>query len=151
MMLCAVIMYLMCSCTQTTDAPSTTDAPVVEDAYTQKEQKIFEVHDEVMPLMQDMARLHRDIAELAEIDTTNGNAAYDKALEQLNLARYAMMNWMARYESVDILRDSLTEIQMTDHLNEELRRIESVSQQMKSAIRDAQMILGESTEDSTTE
>ena len=102
--------------------------PEVQTLYDE----VMYVHDEVMPEMSTIHRLKKQIRKLSSQDS----ASY-ALIQQLEEADESMMSWMAEFKTDKKASDDDKMI----YLKKEKVKITVVSNQMKTAIEDAQTFL----------
>lgn len=127
---------------------------VSEDTIQQAETEVFAVHDEVMPKIDDVMKLKKQLKQrIASLDSlkANGSAATtvrtDEEREQalrlsrnLTVADSLMMDWMSRYNS-----DTLTKVSPDDalrYLDEQKTQITDVKTKVNRSIEQARQFLG---------
>ncbi len=96
--------------------------------------QVMVVHDEVMPLMDPLYRIRRDLQKGINEDSTQvGSNDREKKIEmirEIQLAEDAMMNWMRNFNlTYQGETDSLT----LQYFAEKMAAIEEVAYQMRSA------------------
>ena len=99
--------------------------------------QVMDIHDEVMPRMDDIERLKRELKE--EITNTPDMVAERKVeLEQvisnLDSAGTAMMDWMHKFNP---LPDSVDQEEAREYLENEMEKIKKVRDQMNESIEKA--------------
>ena len=97
------------------------------------EDKVMEVHDEVMPEIKYMTKLEK---QLKEIKTENAQEKeqIDMMIYNLVEADSLMWDWMHNYK---LPKDKSKE-ETTSYLNEQLKKIQVVNSKMKSSIKNAE-------------
>lgn len=98
-------------------------------------EKVMGVHDEVMPRMDDIQKLKRELQETIK-NSTDLAEEKRKELEQkialLDSASKAMMNWMFEFRPEELKGDSLR-----IYLEKEMDRVTKVKELMLDAIKKA--------------
>ncbi len=102
--------------------------------------QMMDVHDEVMPKMDDIMRLKRALQE--EIAKTpdmvvERKQALEKVISNLDSASNSMMTWMHRIHSFDPLADSVDQEKAREYLEFEMEEIRKVKELMMEAIERA--------------
>ena len=125
-----------------------------EEAVKQAENDVFAIHDEVMPKIDDVMRLRKQLNQrVASLDsaTTTGSTAgalrTDEEKEQTRLlnqnltnADSLMMNWMSRYNG-----DTLAKLAPADalrYLSDQKDHISDVQTKLNTSIDQARQFLG---------
>ena len=97
--------------------------------------QVMDIHDEVMPKMDDIMRLKRELKEKVE-NSPDLVEEQKKQLEQkillLDSAGHAMMNWMSSFKPEDYKGEELRE-----YLESEMERVKKVKETMLEAIEKA--------------
>jgi len=104
------------------------------------DRETMEIHDEVMPLIDDMQRVSRDLRAMrseleARPDIENQNVLLqevDLVLEKLDLADNAMMTWMQHYKVYSTQKERPEEELLIYYQNEKLR-ITEIGQMMEES------------------
>ena len=94
--------------------------------------KIMVVHDEVMPKMSDIYKLRKHLQKQDNIQTKE---ARDKAVEQLDIAEEAMMEWMAQYDKPSPSKEGFKE-----YLEEQLISVTVMKKTMLDALETAEKL-----------
>ncbi len=125
-----------------------------EDAVKQAENDVFAIHDEVMPKIDDVMKLRKQLNQrVASLDSaatagsTAGALRTDEEKEQARLlnqnltnADSLMMNWMSRYKG-----DTLAKLSPDDalrYLSEQKDQITNVQTKVNTSIDQARQFLG---------
>lgn len=97
------------------------------------EEKVMEVHDEVMPEIKHMTKLEK---QLKEIDTEDvqEKEKIKAMIFDLVEADSLMWDWMHNYK----LPKDKSEAETTAYLNDQLQKIQVVNTKMKSSIKNAE-------------
>ncbi|MFI2741584.1 hypothetical protein ACG2LH_02485 [Zhouia sp. PK063] len=108
--------------------------------------EVIEVHDEVMPKMEEMGKLSKELA--AKIDTTTTDGVYQKALDSLTHANKEMMMWMKDFsDKFPYAKDRLkgkTEDEIKESvaaLKEEKKEVDAVKNHVNGSIENAKTVL----------
>ena len=118
-----------------------------EDAQKALLDKVMEVHDEVMPLMNDIMKYKKELN--AKIDELTNSAKEDKeakiaelqkAVEDLENSHEGMMSWMRQFNSNF---EGKVEEEVMSYLNDQMTRIESVSKETDAALKKAEELLNQ--------
>lgn len=99
--------------------------------------QVMDVHDEVMPRMDDLMRLKRELQE--KIANTpdmvvEKKAQLEKMISNLDSASTAMMNWMHEFNP---LPDSVDQEKAREYLESEIERIRKVKSLINETIDEA--------------
>ena len=131
-----LILFFAISCGEKKQTESKTDALL---------DKVMAVHDDVMPSMMDISKLKKEVnAKIEELaaagDAENAQKIDElkKAFSDLESSQQGMRNWMKEF---DRNFEGRVEEEVLDYLNDQMTKIENVSQAMKSAIKNAEEIL----------
>lgn len=132
----ALLLFVFACSKQTEHNHSETDADSDNPNQVLYDQ-VMDIHDEVMPRMDDIERLKRELKE--EITNTPDMVAERKAeLEQvisnLDSAGTAMMDWMHKFNP---LPDSADQEDAREYLENEMEKIKKVRDQMNESIEKA--------------
>jgi hypothetical protein len=103
---------------------------------------VIEVHDEVMPKMDDIMKLKAQLklikADTAEVLPSDELILVNNLIDNLEKADKSMMNWMRNYDS---LMEGMSEEEKLTYLMKEEAAIKLVKQKMLSAISEAKIFL----------
>lgn len=107
--------------------------------------EVMEIHDEVMPKMQDIMNLKEKMRIKIDSMASSGvdQSAIDKMekmITQLDEADEAMMNWMRNFNTD---YEEMSKEEITNYLNEQKEEITEVKDQMQTAIKEAESMLAE--------
>lgn len=99
--------------------------------------QVMDIHDEVMPRMDDIERLKRELKE--EITNTpdmvsERKAQLEQVISNLDSAGTAMMDWMHKFNP---LPDSADQEEAREYLENEMEKIKKVRDQMNESIEKA--------------
>lgn len=97
--------------------------------------RVMAIHDEVMPLMSEMARQRRVLDGLTEGMDSVQAIPYQTAIRQLRAAEDGMWDWMAEYRKPE---KATPESQA--YLNEQGQKIQAVSDAMRTALSEAKAL-----------
>jgi len=102
--------------------------------------QMMDVHDEVMPRMDDIMKLKRELQE----DIANSpdmvierKQELEAIISNLDSASSAMMNWMHRIHEFDPLADSVDQEKAREYLETEMEEIKKVKDLINSTIEKA--------------
>ena len=100
--------------------------------------QVMDVHDEVMPKMEDIYKLKKDLQE--QIATTPDMVVERKRqleaiISNLDSANNAMMDWMHKFSP---LPDSIDQEKAREYLESEIERIREVKELMNESIQKAE-------------
>ena len=100
--------------------------------------QVMDVHDEVMPKMEDIYKLKKDLQE--QIATTPDMVVERKQqleamISNLDSANNAMMDWMHKFNP---LPDSVDQEKAREYLESEIERIKKVKELMNESIEKAE-------------
>jgi len=103
---------------------------------------VIEVHDEVMPKMDDIMKLKAQL-KLIKVDTSevlpsDELVLVNNLIDNLEKADKSMMNWMRNYDS---LMEGMSEEEKLNYLMKEEAAIKLVKQKMLSAISEAKTFI----------
>jgi hypothetical protein len=108
-------------------------------------EQVMAVHDSVMPRMSEIGRLVGRLKPLA--DSTAQGQRYQKAMEDLQAANKAMMDWMSgfgdRFNHDEIMKGKELSAQKQEWLMEEEVRVKTMADQVNSSIAAAEALLAE--------
>ncbi|GAB3332815.1 hypothetical protein GCM10027429_12640 [Marivirga atlantica] len=128
--ICVLVAILFFSCE--------TDKKSVEELQAD----VIEVHDEVMPKMDDIMKLKAQLklikADTAEVLPSDELILVNNLIDNLEKADKSMMNWMRNYDS---LMEGMSEEEKLTYLMKEEAAIKLVKQKMLSAISEAKIFL----------
>jgi len=102
--------------------------------------QMMEVHDEVMPKMDDIMRLKRELQE--QIAKTpdmviERKQQLEAVVSNLDSASNAMMSWMHRIHEFDPLADSVDQEKAREYLESEMEEIKKVKELINGSIEKA--------------
>lgn len=105
--------------------------------------RVMAVHDEVMPKMGQIGNL---VAELkAKVDTTASGKPYGTAMEDLQGAHAAMMDWMTnfgeRFDHGEITGNTELNAQKQEWLDQEEEKVQALKEQINGSIERAEALL----------
>ena len=104
------------------------------------EKEVLDIHDEVMPWLDDMKLLRRKLLK-SPFDNKADSSKADEAAIALHRADSFMWAWMYQYKPVNKVRDSMTDAQLNDYLIHQREYIAHVNTSMKNAVKRANEIL----------
>jgi len=120
-----------------------------EDAQKEEESQLWKdvlaVHDEVMPKMATLNKLQRELKQISEKKKATVDPAkfenVAKAVQKLEQADDAMMEWMQGFQQLEALQESQTHEQILNYLKDKKTAIKSIQKKMNDAIEDGQKLL----------
>ncbi|NJN42000.1 MAG: hypothetical protein HC811_07050 [Flammeovirgaceae bacterium] len=136
--LLAMFVFLLASCGKTTESANNDDMNGNEEDSSNQAlyEKVMDIHDEVMPQMNDIYKLKKQLQE----EITNSKDMVEdrkKRLESLvftlDSANNAMMDWMRKFEPPDTL--SVEDARA--YLEDQMEKINGVKSAMLEAIEKA--------------
>jgi hypothetical protein len=109
--------------------------PVTDDPNQALYNQVMDIHDEVMPKMDDIMRLKRELKE--KVENSPGLVGEQKKqleekIQLLDSAGHAMMSWMSSFKPEDYKGEQLRE-----YLESEMERVKKVKETMLDAIEKA--------------
>lgn len=122
-----VIPFLVWGC-----GPKTTDNQ-------QLYEEVMEIHDEVMPKMNDIYKLKEELKKIASASNTpeDKKKAIESAILNLDSASEGMMVWMRNFNP---LPDSLGEDNAREYLKDQKKKVNKVKEDMLKAIDKAKTL-----------
>ena len=116
-----------------------------ENETNSKMELVMEIHDEVMPEMSTIGKLVGELKPMA--DSTEQGREYRDAMEDLQAAHKAMMDWMRgfgdRFDSEEILHGKKLSAQKQEWLLEEEVKVKALRDQINGSIERAKQLLEE--------
>ncbi|MCK6616701.1 MAG: hypothetical protein L6Q51_03580 [Cyclobacteriaceae bacterium] len=109
--------------------------PVTDDPNKVLYNQVMDIHDEVMPRMDDIMKLKRELKETVEKSAglvPEKKKELEQKILQLDSAGKAMMQWMNDFRPEEYTGEDLRE-----YLESEKERVTKVKQQMLEAIQKA--------------
>lgn len=115
------------------------------------ETKVMDIHDEVMPKMDVIASLNRELSvKIAELDSLQLEGASSNTLaeerikaidlkQQLSSSDSLMMEWMYNYNADSA--SSLSSEKALDYYRNEIKKISDVKEKTLRSIKDAELFL----------
>ena len=114
-----------------------------ENETSSRMELVLEIHDEVMPEMSTIGKLVGELKPM--VDSTDQGREYQDAMEDLQLAHKAMMDWMRgfgdRFDSDEILRGKKLTAKKQEWLLEEEVKVKALRDQINSSIERAKLLL----------
>ena len=124
-----------------------------EEAVKQAENEVFAIHDEVMPKIDDVMKLRKQLNQrISVIDSTKATGSASATLrtdeerdqarrlaQNLTVADSLMMDWMGQYNN-----DTLAKLKSEDairYLDEQKEKINDVKTKLNSSLTDARKFL----------
>lgn len=101
--------------------------------------EVFAIHDAVMPRMTEIVELKGKLLELSA-DSTKALEA-KAGISQLEKAEEGMMDWMAKFQQPNKLRETKKHEEIMAYLEGEKQRITKVRDDMNNSIETAQRML----------
>jgi len=99
---------------------------------------IMEIHDEVMPMISDMVKIRKDLAQtLGESDSIR-QIQVKQCIRDLQTAEKGMWDWMAEYK-----KPATYDGDSPAYLSDQKQAIQAVSDAMKSSYEQAEKLLNE--------
>ncbi|TNF70144.1 MAG: hypothetical protein EP302_09365 [Bacteroidetes bacterium] len=106
-------------------------------------EQVMAIHDSVMPEMSTISRLVSRLKPLA--DSTESGQAYQKAMEDLQEAHTAMMDWMKgfgdRFDHEEIMKGKELSPQKQEWLREEEVKVKAMADKVNGSIVRAKALL----------
>lgn len=121
------------------------------DKVKELETKVMDIHDEVMPKMDVIASLNRQLSgKIAELDSLQLEGASSNTLaeerikaidlkQQLSSSDSLMMEWMYNYNADSA--SSLSSERALDYYGNEIKKISEVKEKTLRSIKDAELFL----------
>jgi hypothetical protein len=129
-LLLAAAIFLMSSCGEDKTPPT-------------RMQQVMAVHDSVMPEMSTISRLVAQLKPLA--DSTEAGQPYQKAMEDLQEAHTAMMDWMkgfgVRFDHEEIMKGKDLTPEKQEWLKEEEVKVKDMADKVTGSIARAKALL----------
>jgi hypothetical protein len=124
-----------------------------EEAVKEAENGVFAIHDEVMPLIDDVMKTRKQLkARIAALDSTQATGSASTTLrideerdqarqivQKLTLADSLMMNWMSQYNN-----DTLAKLPSEDalrYLEQQKDQITDVKSKINNSLKEANQLL----------
>lgn len=108
-----------------------------------KMEEVMRIHDEVMPKMGQLGKLVGELKPM--VDSTENGKATEEAVEDLQQAHKAMMDWMTgfgnRFDSEEILNGKELSEQKKQWLEEEEEKVKALREQINRSIEKAEKVL----------
>lgn len=102
------------------------------------QEEVMAIHDSIMPMTDSVTRLKQRLKN-REVEISKGDSAMvKKAIEKLNSANEAMMQWMRQYDQPS---DTLEQSKKKTYLKEQKEKIKRVKEKMLKSIEKANIIL----------
>jgi hypothetical protein len=107
--------------------------------------QMMDVHDEVMPKMDDIMKLKRELQE--QIANTpdmvvERKQELERVISNLDSASNSMMSWMHRIHEFDPLADSVDQEKAREYLESEMEEIRKVKELINESIEKAKAEAG---------
>jgi len=125
-LVCGFLLVVLASCVSNNQ----------EKELKQLEQEVIELHDEVMPLMDPLYKIRKGLQEMTELDSAN--IELKNAINTIEIAEEAMMDWMRNYDMTFKGNDSAETLQ---YFSEKKKSIEQVAVDMKLAKKSGEELL----------
>ncbi len=124
----SVLLALMAACGNNTETERATNL----------EEEVMAIHDSIMPKTDSIMSL-KQLLKNREVEIKEGDSAMvKKAIEKLNSANEAMMQWMRQYDQPS---DTLEQSKKKTYLKEQKAKIKKVKNKMLKSIEKANKIL----------
>jgi hypothetical protein len=143
--LIAVFLIFSCSTSERESDSAADDLTPEQQEVSDLEDRVIEVHDEVMPQLGTLVSLKEQLeAKNKELASSGDAGAKDQVIinslviENLDQAHEGMMDWMRKFEPVDLEGDPEANVK---YLQQELDKISSVKQQVNNAISGAEDLI----------
>jgi len=143
LLLLLLAMFSLVSCTKSGDHSGMnhdSDQTQEEGPNQALYNQMMDVHDEVMPKLDDLERLKRELKE----DIANSpdmvierKQELEAIISNLDSASSAMMNWMHRIHEFDPLADSVDQEKAREYLETEMEEIRKVKDLINGSIEKA--------------
>ena len=127
-----IILFTGCGQSNTAEQAEETTASTEDELY----QKVMAIHDEVMPKMNDIYKLKKELEkEIAESPdlVEERKQAIENRINQLNEASESMMQWMRDFDPESFKQN---EEEYLKYLNDELEKVNKVKDTMLKALED---------------
>lgn len=142
----AILMVYSCSSSTQENSSASRELTVEQQEVSDLEDQVIAVHDEVMPLMDKLISLQEELkTKNADLESSGDAYAKDQVIvnsliiDNLAQAHEGMMDWMRKYEPVDLEADNVANM---NYLQEELEKITAVQELTDNAITAAEETLG---------
>lgn len=99
---------------------------------------IMEIHDEVMPMISDMVKIRKELANTLEESDSTRQVQIKQCIRDLQTAEKEMWDWMAVYQ-----KPTTYDGDTPAYLSDQKQSIQAVSDAMKSSYEQAQKLLNE--------
>lgn len=93
--------------------------------------QVMDIHDEVMPKMQDIYELKRKLQDSLAVASEDKKIAYEQRIAALDSADHLMMDWMHKFNP---LPDSADQEEAREYLESEMEKIKKVKEAMLEVI-----------------
>jgi hypothetical protein len=140
-------MVYSCSSSTQENTSASRELTAEQQEVSDLEDQVIAVHDEVMPLMDQLISLQEELkTKNADLESSGDADAKDQVIvnsliiDNLSQAHEGMMDWMRKYEPVDLEADHAANM---NYLQEELEKITAVQELTDMAITAAEETLGE--------
>jgi hypothetical protein len=107
--------------------------------------QMMDVHDEVMPKMDDIMKLKRELQDQIANSpdmVLERKQELENVISNLDSASNAMMSWMHRIHEFDPLADSVDQEKARDYLESEMEEIKKVKELINESIEKAKSEAG---------
>lgn len=107
--------------------------------------QMMDVHDEVMPKMDDIMKLKRQLQEQISNTpnmVTERKQELERVISNLDSASNSMMNWMHRIHEFNPLADSVDQEKAREYLESEMEEIKKVKELIDESIEKAKSEAG---------
>lgn len=107
--------------------------------------EVMDIHDEVMPKMAEVNRFGRTLRSYYEDNKETISADLDGQMEliqrELDAADDGMMGWMANYQALSTLKETMDHQAIMDYLSKEKEEISKVKDQINTSIEKAKKLI----------
>jgi Fungal specific transcription factor domain len=141
--LAVLAIFSVMSCTKSGDHSTMnhdTDQTQEEGPNQALYNQMMDVHDEVMPSMDEIMKLKRALREQIEKSpdmVIERKQELENVISNLDSASNSMMNWMHRIHEFDPLADSVNQEKAREYLESEMEEIKKVKTLMTESIEKA--------------
>lgn len=108
------------------------------------QQEVMDVHDEMMPKMEDLKKMRDEASKLADSLKEEGDtmvaAKMDKARQALEKGQKSMMDWMRNFERP---ADTAKSGEVIQYLKDQEKKVKEMRDSMKASMKEAKKRLEE--------
>ncbi|UII21104.1 hypothetical protein [Fulvivirga ligni] len=122
------------------------EVPPEERAEKELYDEVMDIHDAIMPEMDNIMKLKGELQEKYDIGKDQNSLSedelktYESAIQELEKADDVMMDWMHKFEPQD---DNPDHDAVMDYYKNEKEKISDVKEQMQNAMTNAKTVLGQ--------